>query len=204
MPELPDPRSVSTESLHLWRLLAVRAVVDFEMSQADAAAQYGVSGNTMSQWLSLYREQGEAGLDVQPQGRPQGSGRALSDGQGQEIRQLVVHSMPCDHHIASATWTRQAVAELIAKRMGVDLTLQGVGQYLRRWGLTPQKPARQAREQDPGEVREFVEQKLPEVKEQAEQEEAQLHFVDEVGVKTSDQIGRWCTRPLRINEFIPI
>jgi transposase len=39
-------------------------------------------------------------------------------------------------------------------------------------------------------VREFVEQTLPEVKEQAEQEEAQLHVVDEVGVKTSDQIGR--------------
>jgi transposase len=189
MPELPDPRSVCAESLNWWRLLAVRAVVDFEMSQADAAAQYGVSHNTMSQWVSLYREQGEAGLDVQPQGRPQGSGRALSDEQGQEIRQLVVDSMPGDHDIASATWTRQAVAELIAKRVGVDLTVQGVGQYLRRWGLTPQKPARQAREQDPDEVREFVEQTLPEVKEQAEQEEAQLHFVDEVGVKTSDQIG---------------
>jgi transposase len=189
MLELPDPRSVCAESLNLWRLLAVRAVVDFEMSQADAAAQYGVSNNTMSQWVSLYREQGEAGLAVQPQGRPEGSGRALSAEQGQEIRQLVVDSMPCDHDIASATWTRQAVAELIVKRMGVDMTLQGVGQYLRRWGLTPQKPARQAREQDPEEVREFVEQTLPEVKEQAEQEEAQLHFVDEVGVKTSDQIG---------------
>jgi len=189
MLELPDPRSVCAESLNLWRLLAVRAVVDFEMSQADAAAQYGVSSNTMSQWVSLYREQGESGLTVQPQGRPEGSGRALSDEQGQEIRQLVVDSMPCDHDIASATWTRQAVSELIAKRMGVDMTLQGVGQYLRRWGLTPQKPARQAREQDPEEVREFVEQTLPEVKEQAEQEEAQLHFVDEVGVKTSDQIG---------------
>jgi hypothetical protein len=39
--------------------------------------------------------------------------------------------MPCDHDIPSATWTRQAVAELMAKRVGVDLTLQGVGQYLR-------------------------------------------------------------------------
>jgi transposase len=189
MPELPDPRSVCAESLNLWRWLAVRAVVDFEMSQADAAAPYGVSGNTMSQWVSLYRDQGEAGLDVQPQGRPQGSGRALSGEQGQEIRQLVVDSMPCDHDIASATWTRQAVAELMAKRLDVDLTLQGVGQSLRRWGLTPQQPARQAREQDPEEVREFVEQTLPEVKEQAEQEEAQLHVVDAVGVKTSDQIG---------------
>jgi transposase len=173
----------------LWRLLAVRAVVDFEMSQADAAAQYGVSSNTMSQWVSLYREQGEGGLAVQPQGRPEGSGRVLSSEHEEAMRQLIVDSTPCDPDIASATWTRQAVAELIAKEVGVELTVQGVGKYLRRWGLTPQKPARQAREQDPEEVREFVEQTLPAVKEQAEKEEAQLHFVDEVGVKTSDQIG---------------
>jgi transposase len=190
MLELPDPRSVCAESLNLWRLLAVRAVVDFEMSQADAAAQYGVSSNTMSQWVSLYREQGEAGLAVQPQGRPEGSGRALSSEQEQAIRQLVVESLPCDHDIAIAMWTRQAVAELIAKHTGVELTLQGVGQYLRRWGLTPQKPARQAREQDPKEVEAFVQETLPKVKEQAQEEDAQFHFVDEVGVQTSDQIGR--------------
>jgi transposase len=159
------------------------------MSQADAAAQYGVSSNTMTQWVSLYRDQGEAGLAVQPQGRPEGSGRALSSEQEQEMRQLVVQSLPCDHDIASATWTRQAVAELMAKRLAIDLTLQGVGQYLRRWGLTPQKPARQAREQNPKEVEAFVQEILPEVKEQAQEEGAQLHFVDEVGVKTNDQIG---------------
>lgn len=106
MPELPDPRSVSAEALHVWRLLAVRAVVDFDLSQADAAAQYGVSTTTMSQWVSLYREQGEAGLAVQPQGRPPGSGRTLSDEQAQAIRQLVVDTVPGDHDIASATWTR--------------------------------------------------------------------------------------------------
>jgi transposase len=190
MLELPDPRSVSGDALHVWRLLAVRAVVDFEMPQADAAIQYGVSANTMSQWVSLYREQGEAGLAVQPQGRPLGSGRTLSEEQAQEICQLVVETLPSDHASASATWTRRAVAQLIAQHVGVHLTLQGVGTYLRRWGLTPQKPARQAREQDPEEVREFVEHKLPEVKERAEQEEAQLHFVDEVGSKRAIRSGR--------------
>jgi hypothetical protein len=81
------------------------------------------------------------------------------------------------------------VAEQIASRVDIDLTLQGVGKYLRRWGLTPQKPARQAREQDPEAVREFVEHKLPKAEEQAEAEDAQLHFIDEVRVKAQDQIG---------------
>jgi len=101
----------------------------------------------------------------------------------------VIDTVPGDHDIASATWTRRAVADLIAKREGIELTLPGVGKYLRRWGLTPQKPARQAREQDPDDVREFVEQKLPEAQKQAEEEDAQLHFLDEVGVKAQDQIG---------------
>jgi hypothetical protein len=80
-------------------------------------------------------------------------------------------------------------SQLIASRLGIELSVQGVGKYLRRWGLTPQKPARQAREQAPEEVREFVEQTLPKVQAQAEEEGAQLHFIDEVGVKAQDQIG---------------
>jgi transposase len=73
------------------------------MSQADAAAQYGVSANTMSQWVSLYPEQGEAGLAVLPQGRPEGSGRVLSSEQEEKICHLVVESLPSDHDIPSAT-----------------------------------------------------------------------------------------------------
>jgi transposase len=189
MLELPDPRSLSPESLELLRLLVVRAVIDLELSQIDASTYYGVSPHTISEWVSRYREQGEDALAVQPQGRPPGAGRALSPEQEHEIRRLVVDSTPPQQQIASATWTRQAVAELIVSHLGIELTLQGVGKYLRRWGLTPQKPARQAREQDPEEVREFVEQKLPEIQERAEAEDAQLHFIDEVGVKAQDQIG---------------
>jgi transposase len=189
MLDLPDPRSLSPESLELLRSLVVRAIVDLGMSQVDASKFYGVSPHTISQWVGLYREQGEDALAVKAQGRPRGAGRALTPEQEHEIRALVVDSTPQRHQIASATWTRQAVAELIASRLGIELTLQGVGKYLRRWGLTPQKPARQAREQDPEEVREFVEQTLPEVHERAQAEGAQLHFVDEVGVKAQDQIG---------------
>jgi hypothetical protein len=108
-------------------------------------------------------------------------GRALNPDQEQEIRALVVDSTPPQKLIASGTWTRQAVAELIASRFGIKLTLQGVGKYLRRWGLTPQKPSRQAREPDHEEVREFVEHRLPDVEKQAEAENAQLHFLDEGG-----------------------
>jgi transposase len=189
MPELPDPRSLSPESLALLRVLVVRAGVDLGLSQVDASTYDGVSRHTISQWVTRYREQGEDSLDVKPHGRPRGAGRALTLDQEHEIRHLVVTSTPHEQQSTSGTWTWQAVAELIAARFGIELTGQGVGTYLRRWGLTPQKPARQAREQDPEEVREFIEPTLPEAQAQANAEGAQLPFIDEVGVKAQDQIG---------------
>lgn len=103
-------------------MLVVRAVIDLDMSQVDASISYGVSPHTISEWVTRYREQGEDSFEVKPQGRPQGTGRALPPEQEHEMRCLVVDSTPQAQQIASATWTRQAVAELIASRFGITLT----------------------------------------------------------------------------------
>ncbi|NUT46997.1 MAG: winged helix-turn-helix domain-containing protein [Saccharothrix sp.] len=49
--------------------------------------------------------------------------------------------------IGGPLWTRQAVVELIRLVVGVDMTEQGVGLWLRRHGFTPRRPARRAYEQ---------------------------------------------------------
>jgi len=114
----------------------VRAVIDLDMSQVEASTYYGVSPHPISEWVNRYREQGEDALEIKRQGRRQGTGRALSSEQEHESRALVVDATQ-QQQIASATWTQQAVAELIASRLGIELMLQGVGKYLCRWGLTP-------------------------------------------------------------------
>jgi hypothetical protein len=53
----------------------------------------------------------------------------------------------------------------------------------------PPASSRHAREQDPEEVREFEEKTLPEAEKKAEQEDGELHFADEAGIKVHDQIG---------------
>lgn len=39
-----------------------------------------------------------------------------------------------------ALWSRPAVLELIERECGVRLSVRAVGDYLARWGFTPQKP----------------------------------------------------------------
>jgi transposase len=187
--ELPDARRLSPESLELVRKIAVRAVIDLGMTNKDAAQIVGVGENAVGKWCAAYREQGVEGLDVQPQGRPEGTGRSLSPDEEAEVQAILSEATPEDYEISLPRWTRKAVRELIRKLYGEDLTLQGVGKYLARWNMTPQKPARHSREQDPEEVREFEEETLPDTVKKAEKEDGSLHFADETGAQIQDQIG---------------
>lgn len=187
--DLPDARSLSSESLELLRKIAVRAVIELGMTNKEAARVVGVGENAVGKWCAAYREQGDEGLDVRPQGRPEGTGRSLSPDEEAEVQAILCEATPEDYDIPLPRWTRNAVRELIRKLYDEELTLQGVGKYLARWGMTPQKPARHAAEQDPDEVREFLEETLPETVNKAEKEGGQLHFSDETGAQISDQIG---------------
>lgn len=48
-----------------------------------------------------------------------------------------------------ALWTRRAIGRLIEGRSGVRLQERLIGKYLKRWGLTPQKPLRRTLAQHP-------------------------------------------------------
>jgi transposase len=187
--DLPDARSLPPESLELLRKIAVRAVIELGMTNKEAAQVVGVGANAVGKWCAAYRAQGEEGLDVQPQGRPEGTGRSLSPDEEAEVKAILTEATPEDYDIPLPRWTRKAVRELIRKLYDEELTLQGVGKYLARWNMTPQKPARHAQEQDPDEVREFQEETLPNTIRKAEKEGGQLHFADETGARISDQIG---------------
>jgi transposase len=164
-------------------------VMELGMTHKDAALIVGVGENAVGRWCAAYREQGDEGFFVLAQGRPEGTGRSLSPDEETEVQTILREATPQDYDIPLPRWTRKAVRELIRKLYDEELTLQGVGKYLARWDMTPQKPARHAREQDLEEVREFEEETLPNTVKQAEKEGGQLHFADETGARISDQIG---------------
>ena len=150
--ELPDARLLSDEVLDALRLRALRAR-ERGLTEADIADLFGVARETVCRWWSAY---GSGGLQALPQprrGRPRGSGRLLSDDQAVHIQDVLDHRQPKEFGIACPLWTRRAVATLIHQECGVTLASRTVGAYLRRWGYTPQRPARKARKQDPKEVR---------------------------------------------------
>uniref|UniRef100_UPI003FD7940C helix-turn-helix domain-containing protein n=1 Tax=Streptomyces luteireticuli TaxID=173858 RepID=UPI003FD7940C len=77
-----------------------------------------------------------------------GEHQVLSGPEQAAVRQAVLDHRPCDLGLQGQLWTRGQVGALIAKLYRFRLTEQGVGKYLRRWGLTFQRPDKRAVEQD--------------------------------------------------------
>ena len=93
--------------------------------------------------------------------------------------------------IDSALWTRQAVRTLIAQVSGVQMPIRTVGEYLKRWGMTPQKPLKRAYEQDPKLVETWLKQEYPALFAATHtQAKAEIAWGDEAGVRSDAQVGR--------------
>ncbi|GHE14298.1 winged helix-turn-helix domain-containing protein [Streptomyces alanosinicus] len=75
------------------------------------------------------------------------------------------------------------------------LTEQGVGKYLRRWGLSFQRPDERVLEQDAEAVRVWREETWPAIHARAKAEQGEALFADQVGIRSDQVIGRtWGTK----------
>ena len=62
--------------------------------------------------------------------------------------------------------------------------------YLRRWGMTPQKPLVRAKERSPAAIQAWLERDYPATAKRAKAARAVIYWGDETGISNQDQIGR--------------
>lgn len=156
----------------------------------DIAAYLGVNRNTASSWWRQYQEQGEAALHQQKRGNKLGEGRILSSHEEQRVQTLMQKHCPDELEIDSALWTRAAVQALMEQVSGIKVPIRTVGEYLKRWGFTPQKPLKRAYEQDPNAVETWLRVDYPAIEQRARQEGAEIAWGDESGLRSDAQVGR--------------
>ena len=89
-----------------------------------------------------------------------------------------------------ALWTREAVAVLIERETGMRLSLSGVGNYLRSWGFTAQRPIRRATERREAEVQAWIETEYPAIARRAKAEKAEIQWADETGLSNQANYGK--------------
>lgn len=160
------------------------------MTLREVAAQVELSIPTVMSAHRAYLAGGWAAVNVKPRGRKRGEGRQLTPEQEAEIRRLICDKTPDQLKMGFALWNRQAVSQLIEDRLGVEVPIRTIGEYLKRWGFTPQKPIKKAYEQRPAEVRKWLDEEYPQIAARAKAEQAEIHWGDETGLRSDDVRGR--------------
>ncbi len=182
-----DARFLSPSAQEDLRRRVVAAVRD-GMYQAEAARTFGVSRQSVNNWMKKYRSGGLRCLRAGRRGRP--SVQQLAPHQAATAVRLISDRCPDQLKLPFVLWTREAVGELLARRFGVQVSVWTVGRYLRRWGFTPQKPVRRAYERNPEIVQQWLREKYPAIRARAKRDGAEIHWGDEMGLRSDHQAGR--------------
>jgi transposase len=186
--EVPDARSLSPEAQQALRERVVHAVEAGGLSVAAAARAAGVNRSTASGWVNAFRRRGAAALVAQPRGpkpRP-----LLTPEQEARLLGVLRDRTPDQLGLPDTLWTREAVADWAARELGVRRSRWVWGRWLRARGFTPQRPARRAYERDPEAVARWLREEYPRVEAQAKAEGAEVHWLDEAGLRSDCQAGR--------------
>ncbi len=59
----------------------------------------------------------------------------------------------------------------------VKIAIRTIGDYIKQWGFTTQKPIKKAYEQSPKAVQEWLDNSYPEIKKLAKTEDAEIYWV---------------------------
>ena len=149
----------------------------------------GVAAATVTKWCVRAEAQGvEATIRGGQRGRRLGSGRTLTLVQEEHLRMAIIGSNPAQLKLEFALWNRRAVMGAVKQLFGIEMPIRTVGEYLRRWGFTPQRPIKRALEQCPDRVRLWLKNEYPAIQRRAKAEGAEIYWGDETAVR---QDGHW-------------
>ena len=148
----------------------------------DIAEALSISKYAVDRISSFYKREGAKCLNEKARGRKQGEKRQLSPEQEEEIQRILIDKYPNQLKLNFMLWTRAAVCELIHDKYGITITLRNMSEYLKRWGMTCQRPTKKACFQDNVKLNTFMHETYPAIVEKAKKEDAEIYWGDETGI----------------------
>jgi transposase len=180
--EKRDARALGKEVQQATRHQVVRLRKQGKKNK-DIAVFLGISEQHASTIWQKYLKGGRNAVALGARGRRHGEKRTLTEEQEREVKQLIIDKTPDQLRFPFALWTRKAVQELIQKKYGTVMPIRTVGEYLSRWGFTPQKPVKRAKEQNTEAVNRWLKIEYPKIAARAKEEKAEIYWGDETGIQ---------------------
>ncbi len=107
-----------------------------------------------------------------------------------KLRETILADNPGQLKLPFALWKRRAVQDAVRRLFDIEMPIRTVGEYLLRWGFTPQRPARQAIERNDTTLHAWMDLRFPESVERAKRKGGEIYWPDETAVKQDGHWGR--------------
>ena len=146
--EYIDLRKVGSEGLKEIRRQVVR-LKKMGKTGKEIEELTGVRQNRASEIWTAYQREGEASLERKKYGRKPGSHMVLKPEEQMDIRQAIEEKRPEDFGITGGLWTLGRTRQYIQKRFHKSVNERTLSDYMKRWGMSCQRPAKRARKQNP-------------------------------------------------------
>ena len=187
--EKTDYRTVSSETLYEARKTVIR-MWKSNKEVAEIIEATSLSQDTVYVTIRKYKKGGMAALKPKSRGRKTGEKRSLTPKQEKEILSQLVDKNPAQLKLKGCMWTRDNVRDYILRQYGIDMPIRTVGEYLRRWGLTVQRPAKQEANQKPEQVEAWLKEQYPAIHAEAKAENAEIFWGDETAIQNVANYAR--------------
>lgn len=187
--ERADGRILGRDALEERRKIIVR-MKEAGKTYTEVSVATGASVSAAYRVWKRYENEGQSALIPLRRGAKLGEGRSLTPEQEIRIQKKIIDKNPDQLKLDFALWTRAAVRELILHEYNFEMPIRTVGEYLKRWGFTPQKPVKFAYERKTEEVTKWLDDTYPIITKRAKQEGADIYWGDETGLRASDVRGR--------------
>ena len=102
--------------------------------------------------------------------------RQLTPVQEKEIRRILIDKSPDQMKWSFMLWTRAVVCRLVEEKYGITITLRNMSEYLKRWGMTCQRPSRKAYFQDNVKLNAFMHETYPVIVNKARTEDTVIFW----------------------------
>ena len=146
--EYIDLRKVGKEGLKEIRRQVVR-LKKMGKTGKEIEELTGVRQNRASEIWTAYQREGESSLERKKYGRKPGSHMVLTEEEQRKIREAVEENIPEDYGIVGKLWTLGRTREYIEKQIQKTINERTLSDYMKRWGMSCQRPAKRARKQNP-------------------------------------------------------
>jgi len=162
--------------------------------KAEIARTLDIDYKTVYNWELRLRKNGP---DAWRDREHKGPKRKMTDAQRKKLVKILLKGAK-RYGFDTELWTLKRVAKVIKREFNVTYNVTHVWRVLQDLGFSAQVPLKHALERDEDRIREWLEERWPEIRKEAKKSGSELVFVDESGLSNEPNVARtWAPKGSR-------